>query len=149
MTCLAQLILPGALHRQMLAHLRRVAPDEGCGLIATRADRAVKLFEGTNIEHSRTRYNMDPGEVLDALNEIERHDWELGAIYHSHPSTPAEPSQTDLAYFAYPDALMVIVSLASVEPDLRAYQIGGRSGPVRRVPVRIVENLGGTWPEGK
>ncbi|HET7037666.1 MAG TPA: M67 family metallopeptidase [Thermomicrobiaceae bacterium] len=136
-----EFILSAALHRQMLDHLRRVAPEEGCGLIAYRDGCPVKIFEGTNTERSATRYNMDPGEVLAALNEMERHGWELGAIYHSHPRSAAEPSETDLAYYYYPDALMVIVSLAGPSPDLRAYRIGdqGREAPVRPVPVRIVE----------
>lgn len=137
-----ELILSAALHRQLLAHLRRVAPEEGCGLIAFHHGCPVRLFEGTNTERSTTRYNMDPGEVLTALNEMERHGWELGAIYHSHPRSAAEPSETDLAYYYYPDALMVIVSLAGPSPDLRAYRIGdqGWGAPARRVPVRVIEH---------
>jgi len=126
----------------MIAHLQRVAPQEGCGLIAFaagRPGRAVQLFEGTNTERSTTRYNMDPGEVLAALNEMERRGWELGAIYHSHPRSAAEPSETDLAYFYYPDALMVIVSLAGPSPELRAYRVGFEGASVQPVPVRVIE----------
>ena len=133
------LILTPALQNEMIAQLQRSAPEEACGLIAFASGRAVKLFPGTNTERSRTRYNMDLGEVLAALNEMERHGWELGAIYHSHPRSAAEPSETDLAYFFYPDALMVIVSLAGPSPELCAYQIGHQGVQIRRVPVRIVE----------
>jgi proteasome lid subunit RPN8/RPN11 len=36
---------------------------------------------------------------------------ELFAIYHSHPTAPAEPSAIDLELAAYPDALYLIISL--------------------------------------
>ena len=36
---------------------------------------------------------------------------ELFAIYHSHPTAPAEPSATDLEMANYPDALYLIISL--------------------------------------
>ncbi len=35
----------------------------------------------------------------------------LFAIYHSHPTSPAEPSAIDLELAAYPDALYLIISL--------------------------------------
>ena len=144
----SELVLPGRMRDRLVAHLQRVAPHEGCGLIACDRQGAVKLYEGTNIERSPSRYNMDPAEVLEALNEIEQCGWELGAIYHSHPQTPAEPSETDLAYHAYPGALMVIVSLAGARPDLRAYRITGR-GRAHPVPVRVLERVEARWPEGR
>lgn len=149
MTRRDELVLPLELRDRLVAQLQRVAPEEGCGLIAFDEQGAVKLYEGTNIERSASRYNMDPAEVLDALNEIERRGWVLGAIYHSHPRTPAEPSETDLAYHAYPGALMVIVSLAGPQPELRAYRVAEPGGRARPVPVRLLERAEARWPEGR
>lgn len=115
--------LPAKLYQRLLAHLRSTLPQEGCGLIACDAHGAVELFPGTNTEASETRYNMDLAEVVAAFNVIDRHDWRLGAIYHSHPQTPARPSTTDLSFAFYPDALMVIVSFAVDPPDLRAFRV--------------------------
>lgn len=36
---------------------------------------------------------------------------ELFAIYHSHPTAPAQPSSADLELAAYPDAVYLIISL--------------------------------------
>jgi proteasome lid subunit RPN8/RPN11 len=128
------LLLPAELHQRLLAHLRSTLPQEGCGLIACDANGAVELFPGTNTDASETRYNMDLAEVVTAFNEIDRHDWRLGAIYHSHPQTPAWPSATDLSYAFYPDALMVIVSFAVDPPDLRAFRIDEE---ITEVPVVV------------
>jgi [CysO sulfur-carrier protein]-S-L-cysteine hydrolase len=123
------------LYRCMIAHLRASLPLEGCGLAACDSAGVTRLYPGTNTEASETRYNMDLAEVVAAFDEIERRDWQLGAIYHSHPQTPARPSATDLSYAFYPDALMVIVSFESEPPDARAFRVDGE---IREVPIEIL-----------
>jgi proteasome lid subunit RPN8/RPN11 len=44
-------------------------------------------------------------------------------IYHSHPRSPAEPSQTDINLAHYPHWTYLIVSLADEEPVVRAWRI--------------------------
>lgn len=130
-----RLVIRADLYRAMIAALRRVAPWEGCGLIATSGPLARKLYPGTNTERSETRYNMDPAEVVEALREIRERGWRLGAIYHSHPRSRAAPSRTDLDLAYYPEALMVIVSLMSDPPVARAFRVDGR---VRKAPIIMV-----------
>ena len=57
------------------------------------------------------------------MGQIEDAGWQLGAIYHSHTRSPPLPSQTDINLAFYPDALYVIVGLASDEPHARAFTI--------------------------
>src|SRR5688572_15997208 len=97
-----------ALWRRIVDHLIAAKPNEGCGLIACAKGMPVEIFPGTNTEACPTRYNMDPGEVIRAFDEMERRGWQLGAIFHSHPHSPAVPSSTDLRLAYYPDALMLI-----------------------------------------
>jgi proteasome lid subunit RPN8/RPN11 len=96
--------------------------------------RAVRFYPGRNADASRTRYTMDPADVLAALVDIERHGWRFGAIVHSHPTSPPSPSPTDLREAFYPDALMVIVSLRGPTPEARAWWVGGAEPTV--VPIR-------------
>jgi [CysO sulfur-carrier protein]-S-L-cysteine hydrolase len=116
----------------MLDHLRAVYPEEGVGLLATAAgDAVVRLFPIRNIAGlPRVRYEGDPLELLDAFQEIERAGWRLGAIYHSHPSSPAWPSAEDLRQARYPSALTLIVSLLRPErPELKLFTLeDGRIG---------------------
>jgi proteasome lid subunit RPN8/RPN11 len=99
----------------------------------------VRVFPGTNTELSPSRYNMDLGEVLQAFNEIHRQGWELGAIFHSHPRTAAEPSQTDLQLAFYPEALTVIVSLAGTEPIVRAYRLASDHTSFEEVSIAVID----------
>ena len=119
----------------MLAHAQRERPNESCGLIAFQYDRAVKLYPGTNILASPTRYRMADREVLGAVDEIDRKGWWLGAIYHSHPTSPAVPSSTDLREANWPDALMIIISLQHEQPDVRAYRTTRQS--FAEIPIVI------------
>lgn len=112
------------LYRQMIEHLISSRPYEGCGLIAFHGSRPVKLFPGTNVHPlPADHYRMDDNEVVQAINEMDRHEWWLGAIYHSHPHSDPSPSSTDLREANWPDALMIIVSFRDSTPLVRAYRL--------------------------
>ena len=130
----------------MVNHLADAAPNEGCGLIAFDGGRPIEIYPGTNILDSATRYRMAETEVLRAVDDMDRRGWWLGAIYRSHPHSPAEPSTTDLREANWPDALMVIVSFMSGEPEARAWHIEHLS--FEPVEIQIVpERLGSRWRE--
>jgi proteasome lid subunit RPN8/RPN11 len=57
-------------------------------------------------------------------------------VYHSHPASPARPSQEDIRLAFDPSINYIIVSLVSPEPDLRAFLI--RNGIVTPEPVEVV-----------
>jgi proteasome lid subunit RPN8/RPN11 len=126
-------VLPPEMKDQIVSHLRSTAPLEGVGLLAvpqgsTGPDLvATHYYPGTNEDHSATRYTMAPDEVLRSFLDMEQRGWRLGGIVHSHPAGPATPSPTDRREFLYPEALMVILSLAGDAPDLRAWWLGDRS----------------------
>lgn len=111
------------LHDALIQHVMESLPNEGCGLIAFEEDRPVQLYPGRNVLESPARYRMADIEVLRAVDDMNRQGWWLGAIYHSHPKSPAKPSLTDLNEANWPDALMMIVSLMDDEPVLRAWRV--------------------------
>jgi len=85
-----------------------------------------------NERNSPYGYSLDPASLLAAFNAAE--EGYGVAIYHSHPRSAAEPSQTDINLAEYPEYLYVIVSLAG-EPDVRAWQIA--DGKVTEEAVEI------------
>ena len=96
---------------------------------------AVRFYPGTNGAASPTRYTMPPEEVLAAMQDMAANGWRLGAIAHSHPRGAATPSPTDLREAFYPEALMVIVSLAEPRAHARAWWVGAGDGRPREVPI--------------
>jgi proteasome lid subunit RPN8/RPN11 len=117
-----------ALLDEIIEHARADAPNECCGMVASRDGEAVKVYRAVNKAASPLRYEIDGPEQYRIQMEIDDADLELGAIYHSHTRSDPMPSQTDINLAFYPDALYVIVGLAGAEPEVRSFTI--RDGQV-------------------
>jgi proteasome lid subunit RPN8/RPN11 len=123
------------IYEQMIAHAQADAPNECCGMIATKDGEAVTLYRAENAAASPLRYEIDGAEQYKIQMAIDDQGLELGAIYHSHTRTAPYPSQTDINLAFYPEALYVIVGLAGDEPEVRAYQI--REGQVTDAVLEV------------
>ena len=108
---------------EVIAHAREDAPNECCGMIASRDGEAVAVHRARNKAASPLRYEIDGMEQYKIQSAIEDAGLELGAIYHSHTRSAPEPSQTDINLAFYPEALYVIVGLEHDEADVRAWSI--------------------------
>ena len=109
---------------ELVAHAREDAPNECCGYMWGKDDGFVGLQRAENARHSPYGYEFD-NATLFAANELDDDGFEVG-IYHSHPKSPAEPSQTDINLAHYPHWTYLIVSLAG-EPTVRAWRIADGS----------------------
>jgi proteasome lid subunit RPN8/RPN11 len=123
------------LYRQLIEHARQEAPNECCGMIASRDGQAVRVHRAANAAASPLRYEIDGPEQYRILMQIEDDGLDLGAIYHSHTRTEPYPSQTDISLAFYPDSLYLIVGLAGPEPEVRAYWI--RDGQVEEATLEV------------
>jgi len=139
-----ELVIDQGLVDAIVRHCARALPNEGCGLLSGRQiDAALvggRFFPGTNVLASPSRFAMDPAEVVAALTAIDRDGDRLAAIVHSHPSTGAAPSRTDVLEAYYPEALLLIVPLADVAPRLRAWRAEPGDGQAEgglEVPIRV------------
>ena len=103
------IILANDLWKQMADHVLNSAPNEACGLFAIQNGTVLKVQPIPNVaENPRTEYRMR-GDELAAfmLDMLQDESLELG-IYHSHPTGPLFPSETDLQQNAYPEAIHLI-----------------------------------------
>jgi proteasome lid subunit RPN8/RPN11 len=111
------------LVEEIVAHARAEAPNECCGMVASRDGRAVRVFPATNAAASPLRYELEPRDQYRIEMEIEDSGLDLGAIYHSHTRSEPYPSQTDINLAFHPQSLYLIVGLAGERPELRAFRI--------------------------
>jgi proteasome lid subunit RPN8/RPN11 len=117
-------LLPAELRDEMIKHAREAAPVEACGLLAGIAGSVDALIRIENIDPSPYRYEMEPNALFRALRSFDQGGMELLAIYHSHPSSPAYPSATDIRLAFYSESLYLIVTLQDRnKPDVRAFSI--------------------------
>ncbi len=104
----------------LVDHALDSAPNECCGYLRARDGVVDEVFRAESLRASPYGYELDPKSLL-AANELDDEGFEVG-IYHSHPRSPAEPSQTDINLAHYPHWTYLIVSLEG-EPDVRAWRI--------------------------
>jgi [CysO sulfur-carrier protein]-S-L-cysteine hydrolase len=129
-------LAPEQLDR-IVAHARREAPNECCGIVGVRDGRPVEVVELTNVHASPFRFEPDGRELVRALTRIEDAGGELGAIYHSHTRSEPVPSQTDVnwALQNYPGVEWLIVGLRP-EVTWRSWVIEDGGVP-REVEVEV------------
>lgn len=145
---MVELILPRALHAEIIAHARAGAPEEVCGLVAGRGSLATGLVRARNVAPSRLiDYIVDDQTLLQQF-AFEARGEEMVAIYHSHPASPAFPSATDALRAYYPDAAYIICSLEQPRrPVLRAFHLRQaeptpvEAAPDSALPVRDNHSL--------
>ncbi|MDQ3655372.1 MAG: M67 family metallopeptidase [Chloroflexota bacterium] len=119
-----QLILPPSIREEIVAHARDHAPRECCGVLAGQDGAPTHLHRLTNVEPGVSRYLFDDEEFFRVYWEIENRGEELLAVYHSHPVTVAYPSETDVAFAFWPEAVYIVCSLAVEQaPVIRGYHI--------------------------
>ena len=116
----------------LLAHARTDHPDEACGVIAGPAgsDRPTRFIPMVNAARSPTFYEFDSADLLKLYRELDSNNEDPVVIYHSHTSTEAYPSRTDIAYASEPFAHYVLVSTR---------ETGTEDGPYELRSFRIVD----------
>jgi len=123
------------LYGEMVEHARAEAPNECCGMVASRDGVAAAVHRATNAAASPLRYEIDGAEQYRIQMAIDEADLDLGAIYHSHTRSAPYPSQTDINLAFYPDALYVIVGLADGDAEVRGFRI--RDGQVAEAELVV------------
>jgi proteasome lid subunit RPN8/RPN11 len=108
----------------IVRHAEADAPNECCGYLSARDGVVQEVFTAENERASPYGYEL-PARALLAANELDDDGFEVG-VFHSHPRSPAEPSQTDINLASYPHWTYLIVSLkdgGGDAADLRAWKI--------------------------
>jgi proteasome lid subunit RPN8/RPN11 len=120
--CVA-LWLPGDIVNAMIDHARRERPRECCGLLVGTGGVVESAVPLINESPSPCDSYLVGVGLLGPFQAMRARGQELLAIYHSHPASPALPSQRDLAENYYGSVVHVIISLALVDPVVRAYRL--------------------------
>ena len=136
-----ELRIPRSLADEMVGHLIRERPNEGCGLLAGNSTGVTKVIRMTNAAASPVRYSLDSKEQFVAYQLIESDGLSLAGVFHSHTHTEAYPSPTDVR-LASENVPYVIVSLAEEPAEIRAFRIIKQNwtdaeGEIEEVPVVI------------
>ncbi len=156
----------------MIVHARELDPHECCGVLAGKDGVISAQYRIANILASMTEeelatffekgklsdlknlspeqradiaFIMDMGDFSAAVKDIRQQKFTLPIFYHSHTSSPARPSDTDIQKamdfeamrdkLNFPEPLHLIISLENkASPIIRAFRI--QNSQSTEVPVK-------------
>ncbi|AJE02786.1 M67 family metallopeptidase [Geobacter pickeringii] len=129
--------IPHNIYDDLIAHARADFPIEACGILGGIDGAVSAIFRMANTDRSNEHFMMDPKEQFAVVKELRSRGLAMLAVYHSHPESPARPSEEDIRLALTPGVSYVIVSLAGAEPDVKSFRIV--DGVVEPEPIEIVE----------
>lgn len=128
--------IPGHISQRMIDQARAGAPFEVCGILGGKGDVVSVIYPMTNTDESRDHFTMDPREQFSVVKALRSQELEMLAVYHSHPATPARPSEEDIHLARTPNVSYLIVSLVDPSaPEIRSFKISG--GKVASEELRV------------
>lgn len=127
--------------KSITEHGRRELPLEACGYLAQKNGIVTKHYEMRNQDHRGDHFTMDPREQFAAVKDMRESGLKLAAVYHSHPETPARPSEEDIRLAYDPEISYVIISLADQgKTVVKSFKI--RKGKVSHEVLEPVDSTG-------
>ena len=124
-----QILIPRKIANQLL-HFAQISPEtEVCGLMGSQNAHPVSCYPIENTSSTpESRFEMDGKQHIATMAKMRERNEELFAIYHSHPTTPAVPSKTDMERATYPEVLYLIISLNTKGIlELRGFRINRKT----------------------
>jgi proteasome lid subunit RPN8/RPN11 len=129
--------IPKEIFQAILAHAVDGFPLEICGLLGGTGQLVQSRFPMTNTDASNEHFMMEPREQFAVVKDLRARNQVMLAIYHSHPESPARPSQEDIKLALTPNVSHLIVSLLDRSaPVAKAFKI--QDGAVEPVDIRVV-----------
>ena len=121
---------------RIVAHAVEDLPNECCGLLIGSDAIVEDAARARNVKRSRTRFQVEPADHFAAIRRARSAGLEVIGAYHSHPSGPSGPSETDRVRLTDPAMFHVIISLAHGTRTVRAFRLtDGNFTPFALVPV--------------
>lgn len=122
------MIIPQNLLEEIYEHAESELPIEACGYLFGNDGAVKEVYKMTNVDQSNEHFALDPKEQFAAVKSARNSGFEILAVYHSHPETPARPSQEDIKLAYDPSISYVIASLKDGGRDIKSFRI--QSGEV-------------------
>jgi proteasome lid subunit RPN8/RPN11 len=108
---------------EIYEHGKKEAPIEACGYLAGINDEVEDFYPMHNIDQSNEHFTLDPQEQFDVMKKVRAKELEILAVYHTHPESPARPSEEDIKLAFDPGIIYVILSLLEEKNNIKAFKI--------------------------
>ncbi|KAA0257165.1 M67 family metallopeptidase [Deferribacter autotrophicus] len=111
-------------------------PNEVCGYLAGKGDVITNYYKIKNEDQSPEHFTFNVQEQFNAFKDARNRGLDIIAVYHSHPSTPARPSEEDIRLAHDPNVYYFIISLMNGQRDLKCFEI--KDGKVKKIEYEVI-----------
>ncbi len=126
------------VEEEIIKHAKKDIPVEACGYLAGKNGIITKSYRMTNIDNSPEHFSFDPKEQFDVVRKARIEGLKIIANYHSHPMSPARPSQEDIDLAYDPDISYLIISLEGGREDIRSFSI--KNSEVKSQEIQLIND---------
>ena len=109
----------------LVEHAKKVLPNEDCGLLGGTISGDVKtvkkIYFLTNTDASPEHFSMEPAEQFAAVKDMRSEGLQLLGNFHSHPKSPARPSEEDKR-LVFDTKLSYLILSLEAQPSLKSFR---------------------------
>jgi len=118
------LLIPKNIHDELISHAKEGFPLEVCGILGGIGESVSAIYRMTNTDASNEHFMMEPKEQFAVVKDLRIKGLTMLAVYHSHPETPARPSEEDIQLALTPGVSHLIISVADfLQPVVKSFKI--------------------------
>ena len=128
--------IPKNIYDELITHAVEGFPLEVCGILGGVDDTVSHIYRMVNTDASNEHFMMETKEQFTVVKDLRAKGLSMLAIYHSHPETPARPSEEDIRLALTPNVSYVIISLAdTVNPSVKSYKICSEKVEIEEIEI--------------
>lgn len=134
-----RIILNSRQYDNLVSLAKKTLPNESCAiLVGKTAKKDVHIINSIsmrNSDSSKITFAIDPQQLIDTYQTVEKQNMHVVGIFHSHPAEPA-PSSIDKKFMEINPVVWVIYS--TITDQSRAYIFEEK---IREVQMHIANNF--------
>src|SRR5919197_4326794 len=117
-----RIILTAQQHNNLVSLAKNTLPNESCAILAGKTTgkdiHIINSIPMRNSDSSKVTFSMDPQQLIDIYQEVEKQNMHVVGIFHSHPAEPM-PSPIDKKFMEINPVVWIIYS--TITHRSRAY----------------------------
>ena len=132
-----RIILSSGQYNNLVSLAKSTLPNESCailiGKIAKKDVHVINSISMRNSDSSKVTFSIDPQQLIETYQTVEKQNMHVVGIFHSHPAEPT-PSSVDKKFMEINPVVWVIYS--TITDQARAYIFEEK---IRQVQMRIAK----------
>ena len=134
-----RIMLTTQQHNNLVSLAENMLPNESCAILVGRTTgkdvHIINLIPMRNSDSSKVTFSMDPQQLIDIYQKVEKQDMHVVGIFHSHPAEPM-PSLIDKKFMEINPVVWIIYSTTTHRSSAYIFE-----GKIKEVQMHIANSF--------